>query len=138
MTDANTTTINHTAAECGERATIYYDGECPVCRVEIAFMRSQDKDGSLAFEDITKDGAALPPGRDRAAALRRFHVRTDDGRVHDGAAAFVAVWERMPLMRPLARFARVPGAMPVLEVLYRGFLRIRPGIQWIFRLFSRK
>ena len=51
----------------------------------------------------------------------------------DGAAAFVAMWERLPGWRWLARLARLPGMLWLLEVIYRGFLRLRPMLQTLVR-----
>ena len=116
-----------------DAATVYYDGECPICRVEIGAMRRLDRNGRVRFHDIAADPALAPSEVGHEAAMRRFHVRTGDGTLRDGAAGFAALWEELPLLRPLARFARVPGVLPVLERLYRGFLRVRPGMQRLAR-----
>ena len=46
-----------------------------------------------------------------------------------GAAAFVALWLLFPGWRWLGRFGSLPGMRAVLEVAYRGFLRVRPRVQ---------
>ena len=114
-------------------ATVYYDGECPICRVEIGAMRRLDRDGRVRFEDIAADPGLAPPEVGHEAAMRRFHMRTGDGSLKDGAAGFAALWAELPPLRPLARFARVPGVLAVLERLYRGFLIVRPGMQRLAR-----
>lgn len=33
-----------------------YDGECPLCSREAAWLKKRDKNGALAFEDISAPG----------------------------------------------------------------------------------
>jgi len=55
-----------------------------------------------------------------------------------GAAAFAAMWRQIPLLRPLGLVARNPAVFAVLEVGYRGFLRVRPSLQSLARHFERR
>lgn len=113
--------------------TVLYDGACPLCRREVAHYRdlaAQAGDTvALTFSDVSRPETPLPADRSRADLLRRFHVRLADGRLVDGAAAFVALWARLPGWRWLAAIARVPGVTPLLEVAYRAFLPLRPTLQ---------
>jgi len=109
---------------------VWFDGACPLCRREIAFMRRLDRRRAVAFVDVTRagtqDGATCPI--DRTALLARFHA-LEDGRVVSGAAAFAAMWRAIPLLRPLGLAARNPGVLAGLERLYGLFLRVRPRLQ---------
>ncbi|MDE3239473.1 MAG: DUF393 domain-containing protein [Paracoccaceae bacterium] len=118
--------------------TVFYDGACPLCSAEIGLYRAQDRDGALCLVDVSRPEAALPPGVTQAEALARFHVRAADGRVLSGAAAFVAVWQSLPRWRWLARLARVPGMLWVMERGYRLFLPLRPAIVAVYRRLARK
>ena len=128
-----------------EKLTVLYDGACPLCQREIAHVkRLAEKDSSTAlyFVDISNaappsDGGnscpiALTPA-ERIKLLARFHVQREDGSRVDGAAAFVAMWQRLPGWRWLAKLARLPGMPTVMEIAYRGFLRVRPGLQMLAR-----
>ena len=70
---------------------------------------------------------------EQARFMARFHVRTKDGHLLSGAAAFVALWLTMPGWRWLGRFCQLPGMTELMEVFYNGFLRIRPSIQKLFK-----
>ncbi len=109
-----------------EKSTVYFDGSCPLCRAEIGYYRRKERAGALCFVDVSQTGAATPEGVTRERTMARFHVRTSDGRVLSGAAAFVEVWSRMPRWRWAARAAALPGVLAVLELGYRLFLPIRP------------
>jgi predicted DCC family thiol-disulfide oxidoreductase YuxK len=117
--------------------TVLYDGDCPLCRREIAHLRrlaERSADSALVFVDIRcEDGCDPALAADRAALLARFHVQKSDGSRLSGAAAFVAMWARLPGWRWLARLAGLPGALPLMECAYLGFLRIRPWLQRLAR-----
>jgi ubiquinone biosynthesis monooxygenase Coq7 len=106
---------------------VYYDGGCPLCRAEIAtYQRAAGGDG-LNWVDAHGCGVVeLGSGLERPAALARLHVRRADGTLVQGAAAFAEVWSALPGWRWLARVARLPGVLPLLELGYTGFLRLRP------------
>ena len=108
------------------RVTVWYDGDCPLCRREIALLRRLDRRGAVAFvEAHTADTCPI----DRAELLARFHAQEGDGPVVTGAAAFAAMWRALPLLRPLGLAARSPGILRFLEAAYRLFLRARPSLQ---------
>jgi predicted DCC family thiol-disulfide oxidoreductase YuxK len=111
-----------------KKATVYFDGSCPLCRAEIGYYRREDSASAFSFVDISQIDASLPFGLTQQSAMQRFHVLDGDGRLLSGAAAFVEVWTRLPGWRWAARVAGMPGAMTTLEFGYRLFLRVRPLI----------
>jgi predicted DCC family thiol-disulfide oxidoreductase YuxK len=121
--------------------SIYYDGGCPLCRAEIDHYRRCDGTGRLAFIDVAREvpAPALGSDLDRDEALRRFHVRTADGRLISGAAAFARLWQALPGWRWLGSLVelRVLGIQPLLliaELVYRLSLPLRPRLA---RLIAR-
>jgi predicted DCC family thiol-disulfide oxidoreductase YuxK len=119
---------------CRADLTVLYDGACPLCRREIALYRRLNSAAPVQYCDVSRPGGPLPPGRSRLELLARFHVVRSDGRVLDGAPAFIALWAVLPGWRWLARLARLPGAPWLLDRGYQGFLRLRPRLQrWAAR-----
>ncbi|MBS3747350.1 MAG: DUF393 domain-containing protein [Wenzhouxiangellaceae bacterium] len=134
--------------------TVWYDGGCPLCRREIAFMRRLDRRERIRFVDVSEGSEAGPAcPLDRETLLARFHAREEgagasgdatadaEGGARDeivsGAAAFAAMWRAIPLLRPLGLLARNRYVLNVLEFGYRGFLRFRPGLQKFFGWIDR-
>jgi len=125
-------------AFCPPKPTIYYDGSCPVCSAEIGYYQGKDRAQALCFVDVSRTEVELPAGLTRQQAMARFHVRGDDGRLSSGAAAFAAVWARLPGWRWAARCAALPGVLVVLEFGYRLFLLGRPLIVRILAPLLRR
>ena len=107
------------------RTEVYYDGACPVCSREIATYQRARGAEALCFVDVSRPDAALAPGLTREAALARMHVRSTDGQMASGAAAFATLWSALPGWAWLGRIAALPIIAPALELGYRGFLRLR-------------
>jgi predicted DCC family thiol-disulfide oxidoreductase YuxK len=118
---------------------VWFDGACPLCVREIAWMRRLDRRNAIAVVDVsraaTQDGAGCPI--DRSVLLARFHA-LEDGRVVSGAAAFAAMWCAIPLLRPLGLAARNRFVLAGLERLYRLFLRVRPRLQRAAQLLETR
>lgn len=112
--------------------TVYFDGACPLCTAEINYFKKATPPGSTTFEDVSLEGARRPEGVSREELLARFHVRRDDGTVLSGASAFVQMWQHAPGWRWLARMSKIPGALWIMEVMYRLFLLLRPILMTLF------
>lgn len=123
-----------TAASGPPELTVFYDGDCPLCRAEIGVYTQCEGAEKVAFVNV----AALPagdviPGLDKSAALARFHVMQRDGTTASGAAGFASLWLALPRWRWLGRLVSLPGFAQAAELGYRLFLPIRPGLQWLIR-----
>ena len=62
--------------------TVWFDGNCPLCRREIALMRRMDRRARIDFLDAAQPTQACPV--ERADLLARFHAR-EDGAMLTGA-----------------------------------------------------
>lgn len=103
---------------------VWYDGDCPVCRQEVALYRRIDRWQRIDWIDITAlDEYELPEGKSRGELLGRFHARDRDDDWRIGVDAFAAIWDRLPGLRWGAFLFRIPGTRHIAELAYRGFLR---------------
>ena len=118
--------------------TVYFDGSCPLCSAEIKLYRRQGEGKALRFVDVSNPGASLGHDLDRSRAMRRFHVRKEDGRLVSGAAAFVELWKQLPGWRWAARAAAIPGVMALMEMAYWLFLPVRPNLARLFAALSSR
>lgn len=111
--------------------TVYYDGLCPVCGREVAVYRRLAAPGTVVWRDLAGDPRVLqyePFGIE--AALSLLHVRDADGGLHVGLPAHLVLWERLPLLRSLARgLRRCAFARRVFERCYLAFTARRPGLR---------
>lgn len=106
--------------------TVYFDGACPLCRREIGHYQRQAGAETIAWVDVSRcDASALGSDLDRADALARLHVRDAEGRLVSGAAAFAAIWARLPAYGWLARLGTRRPILRLMDLAYAGFLRVR-------------
>ena len=109
------------------RLTVWFDGDCPLCRAEIAlYQRLDQKAGRVAFVDLTGDGTCPI---NRADMLARFHAQEAGGPLISGAKAFAAMWKQVTPFQPLGYLAQLPLILPFLDWLYGQFLKVRPRLQ---------
>jgi demethoxyubiquinone hydroxylase (CLK1/Coq7/Cat5 family) len=126
--------VSHEQTPANRQAIqVCFDGSCPLCRTEISIYQGLNSSTPIQWLDVSTEGAPLPEGLSKDILMSRFHVAQADGEVLSGARAFVALWSRLPGWRWLSAFARIPGALSLMEGAYRAFLTIRPSIQSVFR-----
>jgi len=104
---------------------LYFDGACPLCAREVAFLRQLDRGGRIRFSDIAA------PGFDAAATgiawqdlMDRIHARLADGAVVEGVEAFRRLYALLGYGRLVAT-TRLPGIRQLLDLAYRTFARNR-------------
>jgi predicted DCC family thiol-disulfide oxidoreductase YuxK len=103
------TTNTQTAQAENSAATMtaFYDGQCPVCRMEV---RHYQRIGGDAVEWV-----------DVCDLLWAMHVR--DGETwRIGVEAFPALWRKMPVWRHFAWVFKVPGMTLLAKLGYQAFL----------------
>jgi len=108
-------------------ATVYHDGECPICNVEINQMKRLDKTKRVNWVDISKDQAALDAaGLTYHQTMDRIHVQDANQVMQTGVKGFLAVWEHLPYFRRMVPIVeRTPFLMPLMEWCYVLFAKYR-------------
>jgi len=120
-------TLNESGSEA---ATVFFDGQCPLCSREIGFYQRQGGAEAINWVDVTKVNLNdLPSSLTRENALARFHVLTAKGKLISGGEAFSSLWLSLPAFNWAGRLFRLSFLSSFLEVGYRIFLPCRPLIQ---------
>ena len=122
-----------------QKAEIYYNGDCPVCRTEMEHYADICASTSPDLQFI--DSTQLPQGIARCGLRRehlerRVYVRDSDGHILSGMPAIIALWRKMPRYERLARIASWPIIRPTAVVLYDHL--IAPTLFWWARTHSRR
>ena len=101
--------------------TVFYNGECAVCRRYIARYQAASAGRSALIAWC--DAAAAPWALKRwhiepTAAPLRLHVVDADGRLLAGAAAFGLLWRNLPGYRWFGLLLALPGVTLLADRLY--------------------
>ncbi len=110
---------------------VLFDGDCPLCAREIAFMRRRNSRGLAAFEDIAAPGFdATRYGLDQHAVMSRIHGVLADGTVIEGVEVFRRLYTAIGLGWLVAP-TRWPLLRGLFDRAYRVFARNR--LRWTGR-----
>jgi predicted DCC family thiol-disulfide oxidoreductase YuxK len=110
---------------------VLYDGDCPVCRREMEWLKRRDRAGHLALEDISALG--FDPGKYGLSSdevTRVLHGVTWNGTVLRGMDAVRKAYKTVGLGWLVAP-TRLPLVRPVSDYLYRMFARHRASVGWL-------
>lgn len=74
--------------------TIFYDGHCPLCRIEMDHLKKRNTEGQLAFVDImAEDFAKNYPSMDWQRLHDRIHGVQEDGTILIGLDVTHKAWQ---------------------------------------------
>jgi predicted DCC family thiol-disulfide oxidoreductase YuxK len=107
------------------RFEVFYDGECPLCKREIDWLRKKDSRSLIQFTDIA--AADFDPeavGRSHSDLMARIHGRMPDGSVIEGFEVFRQLYSRIGFRRAVS-LTRLPMIRSLLEASYRVFAKFR-------------
>jgi predicted DCC family thiol-disulfide oxidoreductase YuxK len=96
---------------------VYYNESCSICRAEINLYKKQNIK-QIDWVDITNNAAAAKDtSKDDKSLLRRLHVE-EDGKIFEGAKAFLLVWKKIPKYRFLYIFFKLPIIFTLFSFFY--------------------
>jgi predicted DCC family thiol-disulfide oxidoreductase YuxK len=104
---------------------VFFDGDCPLCRREIALLTRLDRGSRIRFVDLarmTPDDFAGGP--DRSARMRSIHARTAHGDWVVGVEVFRRLYETVG-WGGVVGWTRWAPIDAMLRVLYDVFARNR-------------
>jgi predicted DCC family thiol-disulfide oxidoreductase YuxK len=119
------------AARPGRARRAYYDASCGICTRFVTIVARMDTFGRLRFlPNSERDVPGVP-----AKTFDDSIVVVDErGRSWTGAVAIAELLGALPLARPLAWLARVPGLRQLAEALYQKVARHRTRLSAFFGL----
>lgn len=104
---------------------VFFDGDCPLCRREIAMLRRRDRKQRIRFTDICAEGFdAQALGVDFEQLMAEIHGQLPDGTMIRGVEVFRRLYAAVGWRRTMA-VTRWPIIRQVLDMGYRLFARHR-------------
>ncbi len=103
-----------------------YDGLCPICVRQVGQFKALCKDPSIHWFDITGQENWLAEHQiDATAAILELHLIDTHGDIIKGLDAFILLWSRTPLFKPLAWLLQLPLIYPLAWRYYHWATRRR-------------
>ena len=96
---------------------VYYNESCNICKAEINLYKKQNIE-EIEWVDITNNIIAeKETSKNDKNLLRRLHV-IDNGKVFEGAEAFLLVWKKIPKYNFLYKFFKLPIIFQIFKFTY--------------------
>ncbi len=104
---------------------VFYDGDCPLCSREVAFLRARAHRGEIKFTDITAIGFDPGPlGLTQAEMMSEIRGRARDGQLISGVEVFRQMYAAVGFTS-LIKLSRLAPIDWILRVAYQAFARNR-------------
>ena len=96
---------------------VYFNNSCNICRAEINLYKKERIEG-IDWVDITHNKKAQEETKkEDKSLLRRLHV-IKDGKVYEGAEAFLLIWNKIPKYRLLFKVLSLPIIFNIFSIFY--------------------
>ncbi len=104
----------------GWAVEVFYDGDCPLCSKEIAFLRRRDRRERIRFTDIAEPSFDPPQGLTLDRLMAEIHGRLRDGEIIRGVEVFRRLYSAIGWTWLVAP-TRLPGVSQALDLAYKMF-----------------
>ena len=96
---------------------VYFNNSCKICKAEIDLYK-KEKIQEIDWVDITNnDLAKKETSKNSKELLRRLHVK-ENGKIIQGAEAFLYVWKKIPKYKFLYKFFKLPIIFTIFKYGY--------------------
>ena len=96
---------------------VYFNNSCKICRSEINLYRKENIQ-NIDWIDITDNKEAeKETSRNDKELLRRLHIK-ENGKIIQGAEAFLYVWKKIPKYKFLYKFFKLPIIFTIFKYSY--------------------
>jgi predicted DCC family thiol-disulfide oxidoreductase YuxK len=120
-------------ADDNRRATLIYDGTCPICSGTVEWIEKNGQEGAFEMVPCQSDHRGKRyPDIDFGECMRAMHLVLPDGRVLAGERALPEIFTRLRRYRAVALAFKLPGAETLSRILYRWFALKRFSISRFF------
>lgn len=104
---------------------VFYDADCPFCRAWVGRAHGLLARRGFHFVPLQSDWAEARLGLKESASFDEMKLLTAAGKIYGGADALVRLARSIWWAWPLYALAQIPGARPILRVIYRHLARNR-------------
>ena len=96
---------------------VFFNNSCKICRSEINLYKKENMN-DIDWIDITNNSdAEKETSRNDKELLRRLHVK-ENGKIIEGAEAFLYVWKKIPKYKFLYKFFKLPIIFSIFKYGY--------------------
>jgi predicted DCC family thiol-disulfide oxidoreductase YuxK len=105
--------------------TVFFDADCGFCSASAMVVERLDWRHRVRLVPLQSAHEVAADAPAEQALMEQMHARTADGTWVVGSRAWLAIADRLPLLRPLAIAARLPLLRDAMDPGYRLIARNR-------------
>ena len=101
---------------------VYYNSACPVCKAGIESQMGKESGCEIEWHDVHQNNDIVSEVKsDLEFVRKRLHVIDENGQVHVGFDAFLAIWRNSPNENWKAKVLGLPVVKQLCQVVYNLF-----------------